>query len=115
MGGSRLSQRKSIVVPSLKRDIFPSIACIRPPAGGVAWQSTSDGENSYLLWAAQQRRGRSRCARRNPRCRLSAHLLLAISAQKSFGGSFVKDCAISAMSRDKTFDLNFDQQKDRST
>ena len=46
---------KALFVPSLKRDIVPSIACTRPPAGGVAWQSTSDGENSYSHWAAQQR------------------------------------------------------------
>ena len=31
--------------------------------GRVAWQSTSDGENSYSHWAAQQLRGRSRRAR----------------------------------------------------
>jgi hypothetical protein len=31
----------------LKRDIVPSIACTQPPSGGGAWQSTSDGENSY--------------------------------------------------------------------
>ena len=54
---------KALFVPSLKRDIVPSIACTRPPAGGVAWQSTSDGENSYSHWAAQQLRGRSRRAR----------------------------------------------------
>src|SRR5262245_60332878 len=45
------------------RDIVPSIACTRPPAGGVAWQSTFDGENSYSHWAAQQLRGRLRGAR----------------------------------------------------
>src|SRR5262245_17511679 len=54
---------KASFVPSLKRDIVPSIACTRPPAGGVAWQSTSDGENSYTHWAAQQLRGRWRRAR----------------------------------------------------
>jgi ABC-type uncharacterized transport system substrate-binding protein len=42
---------KAWFVPSLKRDIVPSLACTRPPAGGVAWQSTSDGENSYSHWA----------------------------------------------------------------
>ena len=45
---------KALFVPSLKRDIVPSIACTRPPAGGVAWQSTSDGENSYSHWAARR-------------------------------------------------------------
>jgi hypothetical protein len=60
---------KALFVPSLKRDIVPSIACIRPPAGGVAWQSTSDGENSYSPWAAQQRRGRSRRGRSSQQCR----------------------------------------------
>src|SRR6266540_4131112 len=53
---------KALFVPSLKRDIVPSIACTRPPAGGVAWQSTSDGGNSYSHWAAQQLRGPSRRA-----------------------------------------------------
>ena len=38
------------------------IACTRPPVGGVAWQSTSDGENSYSHWVAQQLRGRWRRA-----------------------------------------------------
>src|SRR6266705_3510529 len=42
---------KALFVPSLKRDIVPSIACTQPPAGGVAWQSISDGENSYSHWA----------------------------------------------------------------
>ena len=54
---------KVLFVPSLKRDIVPSIACTRPPAGGVAWQSTSDGENSYSHWAARRLLGRSRRAR----------------------------------------------------
>ena len=39
------SQRKSIVRPSLKRDIVPSIARTRPPRRRVTWQSTSDGGN----------------------------------------------------------------------
>ena len=60
---------KALFAPSLKRDIVLSIACTRPPAGGVAWQSTSDGENSYLHWAAQQLRGRARRARSKRRCR----------------------------------------------
>jgi len=30
-----------LFVPSLKRGIVPSIACTRPPAGGVAWQPTN--------------------------------------------------------------------------
>jgi hypothetical protein len=51
---------KASFAPSLKRDIVLSIACTRPPAGGLAWQSTPDGENSYSHWAAQQLRGRSR-------------------------------------------------------
>ena len=38
---------KALFVPSVKRDIVPFIACTQPPAGGVAWQPTSDGENSY--------------------------------------------------------------------
>ena len=59
---------KALFVPSLKRDIVPSIACTRPPAGGVAWQSTSDGENSYSHWAAQQLRGHSWRARRASGC-----------------------------------------------
>jgi hypothetical protein len=54
---------KAVFVPSLKRDIVPTIACTQPPTGGVAWQSTSNGENSYSHWAAQQLRGRSRHAR----------------------------------------------------
>ena len=37
--------------------------------GRVAWQSTSDGENSYSHWAQQQLRGRSRRARSSRRCR----------------------------------------------
>src|SRR5262245_6343596 len=59
---------KALFIPSLKRDIVSVIACTRPPAGGVAWQPTSDGENSYSHWAAQQR-GRSRRARSSRRCR----------------------------------------------
>src|SRR5262249_1387711 len=55
---------KALFVPSLKRDIVPSLACTRPPAGGVAWQSTSNGENSYSHWAVRQR-GRSRRVRSN--------------------------------------------------
>src|SRR6476619_8416634 len=51
-----------LFVPSLKRDIVP-FACTQPPAGGIAWQSTSDGENSYSHWAAQPSRGHSRLAR----------------------------------------------------
>jgi len=31
-------------------------------SGRVAWQSTSDGENSYSHWAARRPRGRSRRA-----------------------------------------------------
>src|SRR5262245_42870708 len=54
---------KALFVPWLNRDIVPSIACTQPPAGGVAWQSTSDGENSYSHWAAQQLRGRLRRGR----------------------------------------------------
>src|SRR5262245_24797558 len=49
---------KALFAPSLKRDIVPSIACTQPPAGGVAWQSTSDGETSYSHWAAHLLRGR---------------------------------------------------------
>jgi hypothetical protein len=37
---------KALFVPELQRDIVPSIACTRPPAGGVAWQATSNDENS---------------------------------------------------------------------
>ena len=59
---------KASCAPSLKRDIVLSIACTRPPAGGLAWRSTSDGENSYSHWAAQQLRGRSRRARRASAC-----------------------------------------------
>ena len=69
MGGLRLRSAKVLFVPSLKRDIVPSIAWTRPPAGGVAWQSTSDGGNLYLHWAAQQLRGRSRRARSSRRMR----------------------------------------------
>src|SRR5262245_66676094 len=36
-------------------------------SGRVAWLATSDGENSYSHWAAQQLRGRSRRARNPPR------------------------------------------------
>ena len=52
-----LRSAKALFVPSLKRDIVLSIACTQPPAGGVAWQSTSDGENSFSHWAARQWRG----------------------------------------------------------
>src|SRR5262249_7076736 len=48
---------KALFVPSLKRDIVLPIACTRPPAGGVAWQSTSDGGISSRCSAAR-RRGR---------------------------------------------------------
>src|SRR5262245_7497447 len=54
---------KALFVPSPKRDIVASIACTQPPAGGVAWQSTSDGENSYSHWVARQLRGRSKRVR----------------------------------------------------
>src|SRR5262249_60529949 len=55
---------KALFVPWMKRDIVPSIACTRPPTGGVAWQSTSDGENSYSHWAARQHRSqRARSSR----------------------------------------------------
>src|SRR5262245_42873743 len=47
LAASDFRSAKALFVPSLKRDIFPSVACTRPPAGGVAWQSTPDGENSY--------------------------------------------------------------------
>jgi hypothetical protein len=54
---------KALFVPSLKRDIVPSIGHAHDlRRGGVAWQSTSDGKNSYSHWAAQQLRGRSRRA-----------------------------------------------------
>src|SRR5262245_33075493 len=46
---------KALFVPWLNRDIVPTVACTRPPAGGVAWQSTSDGENSYSHWARRRR------------------------------------------------------------
>jgi hypothetical protein len=36
-----------VFVPSLKRDIVPSIGMHTTSGGRVAWQSTSDGENSY--------------------------------------------------------------------
>src|SRR5215510_7276910 len=47
---------KALFVLSLKRDIVLCIACTRPPAGGVAWQSIFDGENSYSHWAARRLR-----------------------------------------------------------
>jgi hypothetical protein len=67
---------KALFVPSLKRYIVFSLACTRPPAGGVAWRSTSDGENSYSHWAARQlhtgRRGsvaaRGACAADDASC-----------------------------------------------
>src|SRR6266536_1511638 len=45
MGGSRPSQRKSIVRPSLKRDIVPLLHG-HAPRGRVTWQSACDDENS---------------------------------------------------------------------
>src|SRR5262245_16556870 len=63
---------KAFFIPSLKRDIVPSIACIQPPVGGVAWQSTSDGENSLSRLASPLRRGRLQRARSSRRCRASA-------------------------------------------
>jgi hypothetical protein len=63
LAASDFRTAKALFVPSLMRDIVLSIACSQPPAGGVAWQSTSDGENSYSHWAAQPSRGHSRLAR----------------------------------------------------
>jgi hypothetical protein len=51
---------KALFVPSLKRDIVLSVGMHTTSGGGIAWQSTSYGENSYSHWAAQQLRGRSR-------------------------------------------------------
>ena len=55
-----------------------------------------------------------RRARSRRRCRPLAHWSLAISTRSSFGGSFGRGCTIWDMSRGKTFDLSFDQQKERS-
>src|SRR6516162_3372017 len=54
---------KALFVPSLKRDTGPLLHA--HDLWRVAWQFTSDGENSYSHWAAQQLRGRSRRARSN--------------------------------------------------
>src|SRR6478672_10166666 len=84
--------------PSLKRDIVPFIACTQPPAGGVAWHSTSDGENSYSHWSAQQLRGRSRRARSNWRCRWSAFSrALRPRQMRSVYAPFAKACVRRAM------------------
>src|SRR5262245_52413962 len=69
LAASAFRTAKALFVPSLNRDIVPSIACTQPPAGGVAWQSTSDGGNSYSHWAAQQLRGRWQRTRSSRRCR----------------------------------------------
>ena len=73
--GQDFRSAKALFVPSLKHDIVPSIACTRPPVGGFAWQSTSDGGNSYSHCAVLRRHGRSRCARSSRR-----YLSLASSA-----------------------------------
>ena len=39
---------KAVFVPSLKRDII-LFACTRPPAGGVAWQSTHIGRREFIF------------------------------------------------------------------
>src|SRR6516164_7475200 len=69
MGGSRLSQRKSIVRSLLKRDIVPGVARAMTPVGRVAWQSALDGENSFLPLAVRWQPDRLRRARgsRRPR------------------------------------------------
>jgi hypothetical protein len=51
-GSSRLSQRKTIVRPSLKRGIVPPLHG-NDPHRRVAWQSTLVGENSLSRLAAQ--------------------------------------------------------------
>jgi hypothetical protein len=38
---------KALFVPSLKRDSVPFIGMHTTSGGRVAWQSASDGENSY--------------------------------------------------------------------
>ena len=50
--GSNLSQRKSIVRASLKRDILPALHGMTPNRR-VTWQATSDGENSWPGSAAR--------------------------------------------------------------
>jgi hypothetical protein len=45
-GRSRLSERKALFVPSLKRDIVPLLRA-HDLRREVAWQSTSDGGNSF--------------------------------------------------------------------
>src|SRR5262249_12033278 len=50
---------KALFVPWLNRDIVHSIACTRPPAGGVAWQSISDAGISSRCSAAWRRYGRA--------------------------------------------------------
>src|SRR5262245_43200259 len=56
---------QALFVPSVSRDIVPPLHG-HDPHGRVAWQLTSDGENSYSHWAAARRRGRSRRARSRP-------------------------------------------------
>src|SRR5262245_7828496 len=70
---------KALFVPSLKRDIVPLLHA--HDLRRVAWQSTSDGANSYSHWAAQQLRGRWRRARscRNG-CDVSACLWALLKA-----------------------------------
>src|SRR5262245_54798731 len=62
MRGSRISHRKSTVRSFAKADIV-SLLHAHDLRRRVAWQSTSDGENSYSHWASRRRHGRSRRAR----------------------------------------------------
>ena len=52
-------------------------------AGGVAWQSTSDGGNSYSHWAARRLRGRSRRTRSSSERRIGVLMVLAENAPQS--------------------------------
>jgi hypothetical protein len=60
--GLKFRSAKALFVPSLKRDIVPPLHG-HDPHGRVAWQPTSDGENSLSRLAARLQRGRSRRAR----------------------------------------------------
>jgi hypothetical protein len=75
-----------LFVPSLKRDIVSYVACTRLRPRGVAWQSTSDGENSYSHWAARRPRGRLRRVRSSRQGRslgfFEVHLLMVLNTFK---------------------------------
>src|SRR5262245_21297324 len=97
----------------IKRGIV-SVLLGHDPHGRVTWQSASDDGNSLSRLAARQRHGRSSPTHSSRRCRRLVRWLLAMPIQKSFGECFGKGCESWGTSKGKTFDLSFDQRKDRS-